>query len=77
MNSLKEIETTLRAALGSDSMFGLVNTRVTLKTGVDLNGITALDDRNTGKVGKVIAALESLGYSASALQNIAIRKASR
>lgn len=77
MNSLKEIETTLRAALGSESMFGLVNTRITLKTGVDLNGIKAFDDRNTEKVGKVIAALESLGYSTSALQSIATRKVSR
>lgn len=77
MNSLSEIESTLRAVLSSDAMFGLVNTRVTLKTGVDLNGINPDDDQNAEKVGKVIDALQALGYTPSALRFLAKRKVTR
>lgn len=77
MNSLKEIESTLRAVLASDAMFGLVNTRVTLKTGIDLNGISPGDDKDAEKIGKVIEALQALGYTTSALQFLAKRKVNR
>lgn len=77
MNSLKEIETTLRAALSSDSMFGLVNTRLTLKTGVDLNVIKPADDRSVEKIARVVEALDALGYSAAALQVIARKRGAR
>lgn len=77
MKSLSEIENTLRAALGSDAMFGLVSMRVTLKTGVDLNGITPTDDQSAEKVAKVVEALQALGYSAAALRMIANRKVNR
>lgn len=74
MNSLKEIETTLRSALGSDALFGLVNTRLVLRTGVDLTEFAAVDNRDPAKVSVVLEALKALGYSTAALQMVANKR---
>ncbi len=72
MNSIAEIKNTLRAALGSDALFSLVNTRLMLKTGVDLNKSEEIRDPNA--VPRALEALAAMGYSASAMKAIAQRK---
>lgn len=71
MQSLSEIQTTLRAALGSDALVGLINTRITLRTGVDLRRVDPRDDANPELVGKVGDALTALGFSLSHLKLVA------
>ena len=61
--SLRQIEQSLRALLNNDAMFTLVNTRVMLRTGVDLKGIGAADDVSAELVKQVMQVLEKMGYS--------------
>ena len=77
MKSLREIQTTLRTALGNDALFTLLNTRVTLRTGVDLNSIQPTDDTDRTKVEKVEEVLTALGFSPSSLQLVAQKKSGR
>lgn len=77
MKSLNEIQTTLSAALGSEALVQLVNTRITLRTGVDLRTIQNQDNLNPELVAKVIEALTALGFSASTLQLVAQKRGHR
>jgi hypothetical protein len=74
LKSLTEIKNTLDAALGSPALFQLVNTRITLKTGVDLASIRATDDESRESVEKVLGALSSMGYTEKTLELVARRK---
>jgi hypothetical protein len=74
MTSLGEIKTTLEKALGNPALFSLVNTRITLKTGVDLAVIPEAEDKSPASVEKVISCLQSMGYSVNALVIIARSK---
>jgi hypothetical protein len=73
MHSLKDIQSTLQKALGSPAMFSLVNTRLMLRTGVDLNSIKPPEDRDQAVVTKVLSALDAMGYSKAALVTVAQR----
>jgi hypothetical protein len=75
MNSLGEIRKVLSAALANPAMFSLVNTRLILRTGVDLSDIKVADDRNPAAIAKVVTALKALGYSPESLALVAQRKA--
>jgi hypothetical protein len=61
--SLRQVEKTLRALLGNDAMFSLVNTRLMLRTGVDLKSIEAAQDGKAELLKQVIQALEKMGYA--------------
>lgn len=71
MTTLVQITTALNAALGNPAMFSLVNTRVILRTGVDLRNIAPEQNANGDCVTKVLTALEAMGYSRSSFELIA------
>lgn len=72
MNSIREIALTLQAALNSESMFSLVNTRITLRTGIDLRNPEDLAVRDTpDNAASVLEVLKTIGYSPEALQAVA------
>ena len=73
MKSLAEIRSTLESALGSSALFSLVNTRIVLKTGVDLAQIREGEDHSGESVAKVLTALQGMGYSVEALNLVAKR----
>lgn len=75
LNSLEEIRRTLNLALGNEALFSLVNTRVMLKTGVDLSRFEPTENLEPGRVEKVLSALQAMGYSKSALLLVTQRKA--
>ena len=60
--SLGQIRTRLQANLGNPVMFSLVNTRLMLRTGVDLGLIAPGDEQNAVKVSSVLTALKNMGY---------------
>jgi len=62
MHSLEQVRQTLSAMLNNQILFSLVNTRIILRTGVDLVAIKAEEDRNPESVAKVLAALKAMGY---------------
>ena len=74
MNSLVEIREILTKALGNPALFSLVNTRIILKTGVDLANIRDDDDKSAEPVAKVLSCLDSMGYSANTLTLVARSK---
>jgi hypothetical protein len=74
VKSLGEICSTLTLALGSPALFTLVNTRIVLKTGIDLSQIRDDEDTSPDSVSRVLSALESMGYSTQALQMVARRQ---
>jgi hypothetical protein len=61
--TLRQVEQSLRTILGNDAMFSLVNTRLMLRTGVDLKGIDPAQDSRSELLKQVIQALEKMGYS--------------
>lgn len=71
MNSVQEIARVLRATLQSDALFSLINTRISLRTGIDLMGpdLEAKDTPENAE--RVLGVLEAIGYSASALETVA------
>lgn len=71
MNSVQEIARVLRATLQSDALFSLINTRISLRTGIDLQGpdLEAKDTPENAQ--RVLGVLETIGYSATALQTVA------
>ncbi len=73
MKSLSQIQRTLLSALGSQAMFSLVNTRLILRTGVDLASIVPAQDADAALVTKVLTALQAMGYSQQALNVVAQR----
>lgn len=75
MQSLSEIQQALRLALASDVLYGVINARVALRTGIDLRNFDMKDNRNDDFVKKVIEALESLGFTMQSLQAVASKNA--
>ena len=73
MKSLVEIRVSLESALGSPALFALVNTRIVLKTGVDLGKIRDGENQSEESVAKVLTALQGMGYSVEALSLVAKR----
>ncbi|MDQ3266862.1 MAG: hypothetical protein M3Y59_24955 [Myxococcota bacterium] len=73
MKTLNQIQRTLLSALGSQAMFSLVNTRLILRTGVDLASIAPAQDVDAALVTKVLGALQAMGYSQQALNVVAQR----
>ncbi|HLT28450.1 MAG TPA: hypothetical protein VK013_00280 [Myxococcaceae bacterium] len=77
MNSVHEISRVLRATLQSDALFSLVNTRITLRTGIDLLS-PELDAKDTPEnAQKVLSVLEAIGYTSAALQTVAAKMGPR
>ena len=63
MQSLEQVRKTLSAMLNNQILFSLVNTRVILRTGVDLVAIKEQEDRDPESVARVLAALKAMGYA--------------
>lgn len=63
MHSLEQIRQTLSAKLNNQILFSLVNTRIILRTGVDLVAIKAEENRDQAAVTKVLEALKAMGYT--------------
>lgn len=77
MNSVHEIARVLRATLQSDALFSLVNTRISLRTGIDLMS-PELDAKDTPEnAAKVLGVLEAIGYTSAALQTVAAKMGPR
>ena len=74
MNSLREIATILRAVLPNEALFSLVNTRITLKTGVDLSSVDLASREGPETITQVMGALQAMGYSAQTLKVLAKSK---
>jgi hypothetical protein len=73
MNSVREIARVLRATLQSDALFSLINTRITLRTGIDLLS-PDLENKDTPEnAEKVLGVLEAIGYTSAALQTVAAK----
>ena len=68
MITLEQIKSILSTNLGSPAMFSLVNTRLILRTGVDLAEISQTDNANRDSIAKVLKALEAMGYQTSAFE---------
>jgi len=62
VQSLAEIENAFRATVPDDILRGLINTRVLLRTGVNLRVIDPDKDRNPEVVEQVLRALADFGY---------------
>jgi hypothetical protein len=62
MQSLEEVKRSLSASLSSQALFSLINTRIILRTGVDLGEIKQAENRNPDSVAKVVTALSAMGY---------------
>lgn len=77
MQTLQEIHTALSGALASEVLLGVINTRVALRTGIDLRRIDANDNVNPLCVEKVTDALTALGFSMQSLQSVAAKNASK
>lgn len=54
-------------------MFSLVNTRLILRTGVDLGAIGASQDADSALIQRVLKELQAMGYSPQALDTVARR----
>lgn len=65
MQTLDEIRRALRARTGSEDVPKLLNTRVFLRTGVNLMDAKQARDRSPMMVAKVVGALNDFGYSLS------------
>jgi hypothetical protein len=61
MNSLEEIRVKLLGLVGSDARLSLINTRVMLRTGINL--VTVRPGQTREDVDKVVKALSDMGYS--------------
>ena len=59
---LLQIRRQLQNSLSNPAMFSLVNTRVMLRTGVDLIEIAPADEFNAAKISSVLTALKSMGF---------------
>ena len=63
LDTLEQVKLTLTSTLSSPALFSLVNTRVMLRTGVDLGEIKPAENRNQAAVSKVLTVLSAMGYS--------------
>ncbi len=75
MTSLREIFAALRASLNDEALLSLLNTRLILRTGVDLREIDPRQDSDPATLKKVADALAKLGFPVEALDAAAKRKA--
>lgn len=71
MNSVREIASVLRIALNSEALFSLVNTRITLRTGIDLQSPDLAARDNPENLQSVLGVLKAIGYSVESLQTVA------
>lgn len=63
LQSLQQVREALRRAVGGNqALFSLVNTRLILRTGVDLGKVEPAKDRDPAAVDAVIQALHAMGY---------------
>ncbi len=62
LDTLDGIKRVLSTTLNNPSLFSLINTRLMLRTGVDLASIKPADNRNPTAVSKVLGALQAMGY---------------
>ena len=74
MTNLGGVRETLMKALGSEALFSLVNTRLTLATGVDLTRIQPAQDGDAALLERVIFSLRAMGFSPEALTQVASRR---
>jgi hypothetical protein len=58
MPDLRELTLRLRKELKTDAEFSFINTRVILRTGVDLTRL----DKARGDAGRVLQVLQEMGY---------------
>jgi hypothetical protein len=63
LDSLDRIRRALTASLPNPSMFGLINTRLILRTGVDLAAFNSEINTHPETVSMVLGALQEMGYS--------------
>lgn len=63
MQTLDEVGRALRTRLGTDDIPKVVNTRVFLRTGVNLTEIKQTQNTNPALVTRVVGALADFGYS--------------
>jgi hypothetical protein len=68
VESLDQIKRTLTASLGSPGLFSLINTRLILRTGVDLGDIKPEANHNREAISKVLGVLTAMGYGLSPAQ---------
>jgi hypothetical protein len=61
--TLEQIRTRLTTTLKNPAMFSLINTRLILRTGVDLGEIKSADNLIPEKIEKVLSALQAMGFS--------------
>jgi hypothetical protein len=62
LDTLDGIKRALSTTLNNTSLFSLINTRLMLRTGVDLAAIKPTENRNPASVSKVMGALQAMGY---------------
>jgi len=62
--TLEQIRTRLTSNLNNPAMFSLINTRLILRTGIDLGEIRA-GDNIPEKVERVLSALKAMGFAVS------------
>jgi hypothetical protein len=65
LHTLQDVRRALHTRLGSDEIPKLVNTRVFLRTGVNLAEIKPAQNADTGLVAKVVGALRDFGHPLS------------
>jgi hypothetical protein len=61
--SLEQIRTALQSLIQDEAKFCLLNTRLILRTGVNLADIKASQASSPAYVAKVLGALDEMGYS--------------
>jgi hypothetical protein len=62
VDALKEVREALSKLLNDEGKFSIVNSRLILRTGVNLRSIAPEHDRNATMVNKVKQALHEMGY---------------
>jgi hypothetical protein len=65
VNSLEEVQEAFRARVPNDTLRGLVNTRVFLRTGVNLKAVEQKQNTDRELVQTVLVALSEFGYNLS------------
>ena len=63
MNSLEEVQSAFRARVPNDVLRGLINTRVFLRTGVNLKEVDAKQNTDSELVTTVLRTLDEFGYN--------------
>ena len=63
VNSLEEVQSAFRARVPNDVLRGLINTRVFLRTGVNLKEVDAKQNMDSELVTTVLRTLDEFGYN--------------